>query len=409
MADDLDTKSIVDMSLGAATTVAFAFGPVGVVLAGVLAVAKLMFDLFYQTSGLTDPMAQAPNKADLKNALDNLRAELDGDIFTFFTDTYQDDLVSASDNLNNAIHNAGRTPKAGACLPGPTTVWVNGQTDSLWQPISDNPDIFSKTMAWIEGSPSNRYQTLPLYALAVGLKLLYLKTALVWEINENLRDYETLAQRYKNDWATYNTLQQTWVAQGSDPATQPVKPTTPDPSVPTGGDNAVGSVTRDENNVAHAQSHLGKISSKWAIATRDLLNNDPDDQGNETGPIGYLARALAAYAQDLADKNAAIAARQAQVVSMPFETWGTAWLDPMGGVGQSIVGAVFAPLQIDVYKRSLAGNMDHAQIVARKLDKLTNDEVTKLTAVLACWRSTLKMYRDSLKNLDDGPVDPDNG
>lgn len=122
MSDDIGTKSLVDMALGAATTVGFAFGLVGVGIAAAIAVGKCLFDLFYPTSGLTDPMAQAPDKADLQNGLDKLRAQLDGDIFKFFTTTYRVQLPSASDDLNDAIHNAGQTPKAGLCLPGPTTV-----------------------------------------------------------------------------------------------------------------------------------------------------------------------------------------------------------------------------------------------------------------------------------------------
>ena len=46
MSDDIGTKSLVDMALGAATTVAFAFGPVGVEIAAAIAVGKFLFDPF---------------------------------------------------------------------------------------------------------------------------------------------------------------------------------------------------------------------------------------------------------------------------------------------------------------------------------------------------------------------------
>ncbi len=42
------------------------------------------------------------------------------------------------------------------------------------------------------------------------------------------------------------------------------------------------------------------------------------------------------------------------------------------------------------------------------MDKLTADDIAKLRKTVANWRATLKMYRDALKTLDDGPVNPSN-
>ncbi len=351
-------------------------------------------------------MAQTPDKADLQNALDKLRSQLDGDIFQFFTDTYQVQLLSASDALNDAIHNAGQAPKAGLCLPGPTTVWIDGQNAPLWQPLVNNSGIFSDPQNWIELNPSNKFGTAALYAFTVSLNLLYLKTALVWEVNENLRYYEKLKVSYQNEIDTYNTLHLNWQMAGSDPATKPAAPTTPEPMPPTGGDDALGSEVRDSSGtiITDVGSHLGKVSSKWAIATRDLLN-DKDAKGNAIEPITYLQKVLDAYKQGYIDKNKTITDRLAKIVLLQMPI-GAVWDDTESGT----VGFGMVPglnwLQADIYKETLAGNLDHDLIVAAKLDKLTADDVTKLQATVDKWRDTLKMYQGALKTLDDGPLDP---
>ena len=413
MADDTDTKTVVDMALSAATTVAFVFGPVGVGIAAAIAVGKFLFDMFYQTTGVSDPMAQAPDKADLQNGLDKLRAQLDDDMFNYFTKTFQVNLFSASDTLNNAIRNAGSAPKAGLCLPGPTAVWINGRPDDLWKPLVDNPGLFAPALDWVETNPSDKFGTAPLYALTVSLNLLYLKTALVWEVNENLRYYEKLKASYQDEMDTYGTLHQSWKLAGADPKTEPVKPTTPEPEPPTGGDNAVGSEVRVGTVITDVGSHLGKVSSKWAVAVRDLLN-DTDAAGNPIGPIAYMDKVIAAHAQGMVTKNAAIAARQALVTDSQITIAGIAfpaWVDSATGMFGMTVPAVassnaFRVLQEGIYKEGLAGNMDNVLMAATKLEKLTGDDITKLKATVDKWRATLKMYRDSLASLDDGPVYP---
>lgn len=104
-------------------------------------------------TGLTDPVQQAPDQANLQNGLDK---------------------------LNDAIRNARAAPEAGLCMPGATMVWINGQTDTLWQPLTNNPDVFSRTTGW------------------VALHLLCLKTAPASEANENLRDYQKNAMSRGN-------------------------------------------------------------------------------------------------------------------------------------------------------------------------------------------------------------------
>ena len=234
MANDTDPKSLADMAPSAATTVAFVFGPVGVGIAAAIAVGKFLFDVFYETAGVSDPMQQVPDKADLQNGLDKLRGQIDDDIFDVFTKTFQVDLFAASDALNNAIRAAGTAPKAGLTLPGPTVVWTGGQTDRLWQPLTDNPSIFAKTLDWVQTNPSHKFANAPLHALTVGLNLLYLKTALVWEVNENLRDYELRKTRWDAAQQLYATQFAMWKAAGSDPAKAPVKPAGNAPMLPTG-------------------------------------------------------------------------------------------------------------------------------------------------------------------------------
>lgn len=413
MADDLDSKSIVDMALGAATTVAFVFGPVGVGIAAAIAVGKFLFDIFYQTTGLTDPMQQAPDKADLQNGLDKLRDQLDDDIFDAFTKTYQVDLFAASDALNNAIRAAGTAPKVGLTMPGPTDVWSDAQTDKLWQPITNTPDIFAKTLEWVELNPSHKFATSPIYALTVGLNLLFLKTALVWEVNQNLRDYEKRKANWDAAQTLYATQLLTWQALGSDPATKPAKPAGAQPQPPTGGDIAVGSEVRDAQGlIVDAKSHLGKVSSKWAIATRDLLN-DTDAKGNPIGPIAWMDKVLAAYDAAIAAKNKAITDRLAFVVDVPMlqptGVFATVWMDSKSAqTGTPIDNAGFRAFQADIWKEGVAGNMDNALMKAASVDKLTADDIAKLRKTVANWRATLKMYRDALKSLDDGPVNPTN-
>lgn len=414
MADDPGTKTIVDMALGAATTVSFAFGPVGVGIAAAIAVGKFLFDLFYQTSGLTDPMQQAPDKADLQNGLDKLRAQLGDDLFNEFKTQFQVDLFAASDKLNDAIRNAGAAPKAGLCMPGATVVWVNGQTDTLWQPLTNNPDIFSRTIGWVTLHPSRKFATAPLHALAVSLNLLYLKTALVWEVNENLRDFEKRHVAWKSAMAAYTTALATWQAIPNNPAPKPVKPATPEPQPPTGGDIALGSEVRDAQGlIVDAGSHLGKVSSKWAIATRDLLN-DKDSSGKAIGPIAWLDAVLVAWDLAMVKKNKAITDRLARMTTIPIPLLPTGtlinvWMDQdTGATGSPIDHAGFQWLQAEIWKEGVAGNMDHDLIHAADLDKLTADDIAKLRQTLGCWRATLRMYQDAIKTLDDGPINPSN-
>ena len=414
MADDPGTKSIVDMALGASTTVAFAFGPVGVGIAAAIAVGKFLFDLFYDSGGLTDPMAQAPDKADLQNGLDKLRDEIDDDLFDDFDRTYKARLFAASDALNNAIRAAGTAPKAGLTMPGPTVVWSGGQTDALFQPVANNPGIFADTISWLEQNPSHRFATAPIYALTIGLHLLYLKTALVWEVNENLRDYETRKATWDKAQKTYATQLATWQAMGANPATRPAKPTDPEPQPPTGGDWAVGSEVRDaQGTIFDVKSHLGKVSSKWAIATRDLLN-DKDAKGNAIGPIAWMQKTLDDYDAAVATKNQTIAKRLALVMDVPMPNIHnlanplvTVWIDGKANqVGTMIDHPGFRALQSDIWKEGLAGNMDQPARKAASLDKLTADDAAKLRKALANWRKTLTMYQDALKTLDDGPINP---
>lgn len=153
----------------------------------------------------------------------------------------------------------------------------------------NNPGIFSDTRNWIEINPGNKFGTAALYAFTVSLDLLYLKTALVWEVNENLRYYEQLKVRYQTAMDTYSSLLLSWRVAGSDPATKPAALTTPEAMLPTGGDDALGSAVRASSGtiITDVGSHLGKVSSKWAIASRALLN-DKDAKGNVIGPITYL-------------------------------------------------------------------------------------------------------------------------
>lgn len=417
MADDPGTKSIVDMALGASTTVAFAFGPVGAGIAAAIAVGKFLFDMFYDTgSTLTDPMAQAPDKADLQDGLDKLRGEIDDDMFDAFDKTYKARMFAASDALNNAIRAAGKAPKAGLTMPGPTVVWAGGQTDALFQPITDNPSILSDMISWLEQNPSHRFATAPFYALTISLHLLYLKTALVWEVNENLRDYETRKAIWDKAQQTYATQYATWQAMGSNPATKPVKPTDPEPMPPTGGDRAVGSEVRDAQGlIFDVKSHLGKVSSKWAVATRDLLT-DKDAKGNPIGPIAWMQKLLDDYDAAVVAKNKAIADRLAFVLDVPMPNPQVfngivykVWFDgKTGDIGSAIDHAGFRALQSDIWKEGLAGNMDQTLRKAASLDKLTADDAAKLRKTLANWRTTLKMYQDALKTLDDGPINPTN-
>lgn len=116
---------------------------------------------------------------------------------------------------------------------------------------------------------------------------------------------------------------------------------------------------------------------------------------------------LDAYKQGYADKNQTITDRLAKV-DLFQSPIGAAWDDTelgMGGFGQ-VPGLNW--LQADIYKETLAGNLDHDLIVAAKLDKLNADDVTKLQATVDKWRDTLKMYQDALKTLDDGPLDRGN-
>lgn len=413
MADN--AKQITDMALGAATTVAFAFGPVGAACAAALAMGKFLFDVLYPTGpNLVDPMKQAPDRADLKMALDQLADEIDDHFFHTFTTQYQDEILDMSNNLNDAIRHAGRLPSKNAhCLPGPTFVWVNDTLAPLWTPLDANPNIFGQTLLWIEGAPSHKFETAPLYALCVSLELLYLKTAIVWEINNNFKDYEIRKAKYDAALTQYNSDMLVWKANGSNPATKPVMKVT-QPAMPTGGDPALGSETFDpQGNYTGAQSHLGKASSKWAIKLRDLLN-DKDDKGNPTGPIAHLESVLSDYDSKLAAKNNQVeASMTAAATAHKIHVQATA---PMAAAQNKASGSAieyvpitdkgFQWLQTDLVKEAAAGNLDGVLVKSDKLDKLTAKDVENLKATAQKWRDTLAMFQKALATGDDGPLNP---
>lgn len=407
-------KDICDMALGTAETCAFAFGPAGAEIAAAIAVGKFLFDLLYPpaSKGLSDPLAQAPSQADLNLALSELRGKLAEDMFKAFTKTYQSELFAASTTLNDAIRNAGQKPKTGACLPGQTPVWNDAETDPIWQPVRDNPSILKTTQEWIIASPQYRYDTATLYALTVSLQLLYYKTGIAWEINNNLRDYELRKDIYDKADQTYKTAMIIWQAQGQDPATKPAPVALVDPSPPSWGDPADGSETYDRGLITGYKSRLGKAQSWFAIQTRNLLQQK-DSKGNPCDPMTYLEGVLNGHDADIAAKNKVIDDRTALVQDISaspnsplrFVVGGLnskqkaelPWYDTRtGDMGSTVFHAGFQTLQSQLWKDNLAAVIDRAETDSRRLPGLTDNDKVALRKVIVKWRETLKMYEDAL-------------
>ena len=403
---------MIDGGFGMASGIAFAFGETGIAVAAGFGVVKFLVDMFYPdpATGVVDPLTQLPDMADLTNALTDLENRLDATIWADFEANYKADVDTMSSAILMALSHVGTRDKTTNLMPGDTTVWVAGDNVKFFDPVCDNPAKLIDTMNWIEGSGAYHYRSIPLYSLTVGVFLNYCKVGVMWETNNNIRDYLTRKSTYDTANLNFTNNDQIWTAQSkiwksyslnptvwqnqnpgqptpTDPGVEPLKPTLTAPVVPEDGDFAVGSDFIDAiSKVASFRSYLGKLKSVFAVALRDNLPRR----------IKYLDGILKQYAADKVTRQTAVDNRKADFSVKTNFANGAAtynWYDSeTGDSGDAEDDIVLANLQMTVAQGAVAQTIWNTQTTSLFIDDLDDSDITTLTATLADWRTAYTVF-----------------
>jgi hypothetical protein len=379
-----NTKDLVDMGFGTAVTCSFAIPEVGPGIAAALDTGKLLFDLFYPAdkSG-QDPLTMLPTMADLKNAMNDLKADVAATVWANQQGVSQANVIAMTDAIADAIRNAGATKTAATPLPGDTTVWNSGVTVALFDPVMANPSPLLVVADLIEGKASEKYRSIGLYTLTVSTFLNYCKTAMTWEINENLKDY--LARHAT--WKTAYDAHRFWEATQSGP--EPDKPG-PEPVYPTDGDHAVGSEDIDQAThvVRGYRSYLGKKPGE-NISCFTTLSMDQAAQRTK-----YLDQVIADRVAGKAARAIFVKGYLDQVTVATDTSTGTTtyyWVNGVtGDKGDPVSLQILAQTQAAAEQGKLRGTYEKQWNDSNiDPDDLTDDDITTLQATLAQWQATV--------------------
>jgi len=236
-------KSIIDMGFNVAIMTAFTDPEGGAVaaaaLAGVQAGFDILFDVVFQVPDRVNPLSLTPNRADLKNALNEMEAHVDEDVWKMFQSDHAATLLALNDALSEVWITGSNKAKMldpryarGPMYAGPLDnsrlrTWKR-QGDNFADAVQDVPAPLMEIIEWVELNTTHKNQTAGMYGLAGSLWLGFCKMGMAWEYNMALREYNTTTLE------TYNALDQayhkqhfTWKHSADPKGPEPVAPVKP--------------------------------------------------------------------------------------------------------------------------------------------------------------------------------------
>lgn len=386
-----DAKKLIDQGLGTAITCSFAIPEVGPAIAGVLAVGKMFVDMFYPKDKTgKDPMQRLPTMADLTNAVNGLKAATATEIWNSTKNAKQADVLTMSDAIIRKMKNAGASPKKGQPLPGDTAVWdSSAETVKFFDPIMGNPSPLQDVANVIEQKASEKYKTVGLYTLTVGIYLNYCKTAMIFEVNENLKDYNARL----DDWNSKAKAVTQWnlFKQGPKPPAAGPKPTKP-----IDGDYAVGSEEVDQSThvVRGYRSYLGKKKgenvSKFAIKARD------ESKKRTT----YLSKVISDWSTAKTDRDSYVQNSLDKAVTVKACPGGYQWVNSINGTKGDVVPVkVLADNQCTIEKSKLRASYELKWNQQNPVpEDLDDADIGKLKQTLAEWQKTMNALKNITQN-----------
>lgn len=379
-----NTKQLVDMGLGTAITCSFSIPEVGPGIAAVLSTGKLVFDLFYDDKTGVDPLSRTPTMADLKNAMNDLETKVAADIWSNSKGIDQSVVERESDAIMNAIRQAGAKPKQTAkAMSGDTTVWDNGDLIKFFDPLNPSTSSLLSIADMIEGKVSDKYGSIGLYTLTVGVYLSYCKTATTWEVNENLKDYNA-----RHDaWQVKTKAHKYWALTKSGP--EPDKPP-PEPTVPTDGDYAVGSEVVDQASGV-VRSYRSYLGNKKGLNNSKFVQYALDQLPTR---LKYLDGLISGWSTARADRETFVTGYLDQVTVQPVTSGGASMFQWVNAIDQTkgtpVSSQTIAQMQADMEKGKMRGKYE-AQWANNNTnpDSLTAADIKTLKSTAAEWQNSL--------------------
>lgn len=380
-----DTKSLIDQGLSTAITCSFAIPEVGPGLAAVLASGKFFFDIFYPPDSTgKDPLKAMPTLGDLQKALSDLQSSIATNIWANTKAIDQAGIIAMSDGINTKIRNAGASKLPYSPMPGDTVVWVNSVVDQFWAPIDKNPSDIDVLADLIEAKASEKFRSVGLYTLAIGVYLTYCKTAMLFEVNENLKDY----QARHSAWDALDQAHKNWAQAKTTP--EPPLPGK-EPSPPTDGDYAVQSEMIDPATkvVSGYRSYLGKAKGEPSSIFAQKAKDQVDAR------LVYLKKLVADHAQAKLDRKGAVDAVLDQVTVETDTSSGTTmyyWKNAItGDTGDPVTFQAMASAQADAEKGKLRAIYEKRWNTNNvNPDDLTDSDIAGLNATITEWMNTSK-------------------
>lgn len=381
---DTDPKSLIDQGLGAAITCSFAIPEVGPGIAAALATGKLFFDIFYPAdkSGQS-PLTRIPTNADLQNAMNDLKASVAATVWANTKGIDQARIIALADNINTKVRNAGSGKTAGEPMPGDTVVWVNSVLDPFWAPLQDNPSDIDVIADLVEAKASEKFRSIGLYTFMIGVYLTYCKTAMIFEVNENLKDYQARLAT----WTGLDRAHKNWslTKLGPEPPLPGAKPV-----LPTDGDYAVQSEMIDPKThvVSSYRSYLGKAKgepfSMFAQMAKDQV----------TPRLAHLTKVIADQAQAKLDRETFVSGILDQVTVVTDTSSGASmyhWQNAItGDSGDPVALKAIADAQAAVEKGKLRATYEKKWNASTTVpDDLSDDDIIKLKKTATEWQNSL--------------------
>lgn len=360
-------KSLVDMAGNTAIMAAFVIPGSGPAMAAGIAAGVMVFDIFFDLPDRTDPQTMTPSRADLTNAINELKQFIADANFNTLMSQYQAQIITLNDKLSDVWVQAstGDTVKDRA-RRGPLfqdsvssaqlDSWrkeIDGYKDVI---LGADPDLLN-VINWIEGDASHKTRTLGLYALAGGLWANFCRLNIAFEFILATHDYDAIKTKYDNDLADFNSRHAVWKLAGK--AKGEVEPRAPvEPVKPIDDENFLnGSIFADK-----AKTYLDRF-------------------------IAYLEPKVAGLRSDF-DKRASELKDRLDAVTL--QGGGSSWYYQDSKTGKTSTPSKYKQVadgQMQVYKGSIQASLWDRLTAQYGLTGIEDEDIKTLQQIVTDWKT----------------------